>query len=879
MEKIGLNRLREMFLSFYESKDHLRRQSYSLIPEGDKSLLIINSGMAPLKPYFAGLKTPPNKRMTTCQKCIRTGDIDNVGYTDRHGTFFEMLGSFSFGDYFKKESLIWGFEFITDYLNMPVDRLWASVYEEDDEAYDIWLNDIKMPKERIVKLGKEDNFWEIGTGPCGPCSEVYYDRGEEYGCGREGCMPGCDCDRYLEFWNHVFTQFNKDDQGVYSELEHKNIDTGMGLERIALIMQDVDSIFAVDTIKYIIDGICEKSGKTYTFGKSKDDVSIRIITDHLRSITFMVADDILPGNEGRGYVLRRLLRRAARHGRLLGIEGTFLADLSKLVVMVSKDAYPELSEREDYIHKIINVEEEKFSSTIKQGEDIIHEYVDDLLKSGDTILKGELAFKLYDTYGFPIELTEEILLEKDLTLDKEGFESFMEHQKQQAREARKEEGDFGWEEETLSLENVPETIFTGYETLEDEGRVLNLFKDNKEVKEVREGDTAFLILDRTPFYAEGGGQTTDTGVMYSDNCAVEVLEVTNHKNIYLHKVHIKQGILKRDHKVKTLVTVSRRNLTAANHTATHLLHKALKEVLGDHVKQAGSSVSPEGLRFDFNHYSAMTKDEIMKTETLVNEQISYFPPVNTEIMEINDALNKGVVALFDEKYDNIVRVVSVGSYSSELCGGTHVKNAGQIGAFKIISETGVASGVRRIEAVTSLGVLSALNSAEAVLTEASSAMKTGKDNLLMKVKALVGEIKVLEKEVDRFKKDSMEDDISEIIKDSKDIGDVKLVTHGFKDISADQLRSLSDIIKNQIGNSIIVFSSTTDSKVTYMVSVADGLLDKGYHAGSIMKEVAKAAGGKGGGKADMAQGGGTDPEKIHMAFRKAYDMLQNKEAV
>lgn len=879
MEKIGLNRLREMFLSFYESKDHLRRQSYSLIPEGDKSLLIINSGMAPLKPYFAGLKTPPNKRMTTCQKCIRTGDIDNVGYTDRHGTFFEMLGSFSFGDYFKKESLIWGFEFIIDYLHMPIDKLWASVYEEDDEAYDIWLNDIKLPKERIVKLGKEDNFWEIGTGPCGPCSEIYYDRGEKYGCGKDDCKPGCDCDRYLEFWNHVFTQYNKDDQGVYTDLDHKNIDTGMGLERIALIMQDVDSIFAVDTIKYIIDGICEKSGKTYSFGTTKDDVSIRIITDHLRSITFMVADDILPGNEGRGYVLRRLLRRAARHGRLLGIEGTFLADLSKFVVMVSKDAYPELKEKEEYIHKIINVEEERFSSTIKQGEDIIHEYIEDLLKAKNSVLQGELAFKLYDTYGFPIELTEEILEEKGLTLDREGFTEFMEHQKQQAREARKEEGDFGWEEETLNLENILETSFTGYETLEDEGKVLNIFKDNKEALEIKEGDTAFIVLDKTPFYAEGGGQTTDTGVMYCDNCSLIVLEVSNHKNVYLHKVLVKQGVLKEGDKVKTLVTVSRRNLTAANHTATHILHKALREVLGDHVKQEGSSVSSQGLRFDFNHFSALTKDELSKIEALVNEQISCFSQVNTEIMEINEALSKGVVALFDEKYENMVRVVSVGNYSSELCGGTHVKNAGQIGAFKILSETGVASGVRRIEAVTSLGVLSALNSAEAVLTEASHIVKTGKDNLLLKVKALTAEVKALGKEVDKFKKNSMEDELSDIIEDGKDIGNVKLITHNFNDITADQLRALSDTIKSQIKDSVIVFSSTLDGKVTYMVSVSDSLLEKGYHAGNIMKEVALAAGGKGGGKADMAQGGSTEPEKITLAFTKAYDMLQNQEAV
>lgn len=873
MEKIGLNELREMFLSFYEAKGHYRRKSYSLIPESDKSLLIINSGMAPLKPYFAGLETPPSKRMTTCQKCIRTGDIDNVGYTDRHGTFFEMMGSFSFGDYFKKESLEWGWEFVIDYLKMPEDKLWASVYEEDDEAYDIWKNIIGLPEERIVKLGKEDNFWEIGTGPCGPCSEIYYDRGEEHGCGRENCKPGCDCDRYLEFWNHVFTQFNKDDEGNYTELQHKNIDTGMGLERIALIMQDVDSIYAVDTLQSIIDEICRVSGKKYTKGKSKEDVSIRIITDHLRSISFMIADGILPGNEGRGYVLRRLLRRAIRHGHILGIDGMFLADLSKHVISVSADAYPELKEKADYMHKMITAEEEKFSLTIKQGEEIIKDYIAEMEREGNKILSGEKVFKLYDTYGFPLELTQEILKEHGYKTDVEDFNRHMNQQKQQAREARKGDDEEAWKDKDLKLNIDTASIFTGYNNLEDEGIVLEIYKENLPVDSLKTEEVGRILLDRTPFYAEGGGQSYDIGVIYCDNCSLEVLEVKRQDNGILHKVIVRKGILNKKDKVKSLVAGPRRNSTAQNHTATHLLHKALREVLGDHVEQAGSSVDPKGLRFDFSHFQAMTAEEIERVEAIVNAQISLFPEVKTEEMPIDEALNEGVMALFDEKYEDIVRVVSVGNFSKELCGGTHVKNAGQIGAFKIVSEAGVASGVRRIEAVTGLGVLNALKDAEKLVNETSLKLKVKPEYLLQRAEGLTKEFKALKQEILSLKKDNLEGNLQSFLDSAKTIGKARFISHIFENSSIKELREVSDQLKAGNNDLVMVLAAPEETKLSLIVSVSDGLLDQGYHAGRLIKEIAPIIGGSGGGKADMAQAGGKDSSKLQEAFNKAEELL------
>lgn len=873
MEKIGLNELRSMFQEFYQGKDHYPRKSFSLIPEKDKSLLIINSGMAPLKPYFAGLETPPSKRMTTCQKCIRTGDIENVGYTSRHGTFFEMLGSFSFGDYFKEESLTWGWEFITEVMKMPEDRLWASVYEEDMEAYDIWKNIIGLPEERIVLLGKEDNFWEIGTGPCGPCSEIYFDRGEKYGCDNPDCKPGCECDRYVEFWNHVFTQFNRDEAGNYTPLAHPNIDTGMGLERLACIMQDVDSIFNVDTIQYILNAIVELCGVPYQNGAAKTDVSIRIITDHIRSVTFMIADGILPSNEGRGYVLRRLLRRAARHGKLLGIQGSFLADLSKKVIEVSGSAYPELEERKDYIHKILTVEEDKFSATIDQGTAIIHDYVKELTDAKETVLTGEKVFKLYDTYGFPLELTQEILEENGCTADVEGFNQHMLHQKEQARAARKADEDEGWSDDAVLFRDQEPTVFTGYETLSDKAVVKGLFLEKQPADKLSEGDTGILLLDKTPFYAESGGQAGDIGAILGENGAAAVLSVTKVKDIFAHKVTVTSGEIRIGTEVSAQVTAADRNNTARNHTATHILHKALKEVLGSHVEQAGSSVSPDGLRFDFTHFEAVSKEDLQKIEAIVNDRINYFLPVKTEVMSVQDAISSGATALFGEKYGDSVRVVSVGDYSTELCGGTHISNSGQIGAFRILSENGVAAGVRRIEAITGAGLYKKLREEEDLIHSAAEALRTNVSGLLSRIAAMNDELKAAKKELDELKKQTMNSGLDDMIAGAKEIKGVKLITNSFKDFDISDLRSLSDEIKAKSKGVVIVFATENNGKVTFMVSVSDDLLDKGYHAGNLIKQIAAAAGGGGGGKADMAQAGAKDPSKIKDALDLAETLI------
>lgn len=875
MEKIGLNQLRSMFQEFYQGKEHFARKSFSLIPEKDKSLLIINSGMAPLKPYFAGLETPPSKRMTTCQKCIRTGDIDNVGYTSRHGTFFEMLGSFSFGDYFKVESLNWGWEFITKVLNMPEDKLWATVYEEDNEAYDIWKNNIKLPEERIVRLGKDDNFWEIGTGPCGPCSEIYFDRGEKYGCDNPDCKPGCECDRYVEFWNHVFTQFNRDDAGNYTPLAHPNIDTGMGLERLACIMQDVDSIFNVDTIQYILQSVVALSGVPYQNGAAKTDISIRIVTDHIRSVTFMIADGILPSNEGRGYVLRRLLRRAARHGKLLGIHGSFLADMSKKVIEVSGSAYPELEERKDYIHKILTVEEDKFSTTIDQGTAIIHEYVKDLKDVNETVLSGEKVFKLYDTYGFPLELTQEILEENGCSADVDGFNENMLHQKEQARAARKSEEDAGWTDDAVMFIGQEPTEFKGYDTLSCEALVKGLFLEKQAVTKLSKGDSGIILLDQTPFYAESGGQASDVGIIANDNGAVEVLFVSKTKGFFAHKVSVMQGEITVNEMITAQVSVPARNNTARNHTATHILHKALKEILGNHVEQAGSNVTPYSLRFDFTHFEGISKDDLQKVEAIVNEKINYFMPVQTEVMSISDAMESGATALFGEKYGDTVRVVTVGDYSTELCGGTHITNSGQIGAFRILSENGVAAGVRRIEAITGSGLYKKLREEEDLIHSAAEALKTNVSGVLGRISTLSDELKTTKKELDELKKQSMSSGLDDLLAGAKTINGVKLITSAFKDYDINDLRNLSDEIKAQNKGVIIVFATENGRKVTFMVSVADDLLEKGYHAGNMIKQIAAAAGGGGGGKADMAQAGAKDPSKIQDALDLADSIIQN----
>lgn len=872
MEKLGLNKIRELFLSFYESKGHYRRQSFPLIPEKDKSLLLINSGMAPLKPYFSGLETPPSKRMTTCQKCIRTGDIENVGHTSRHGTFFEMLGSFSFGDYFKEQSLTWGWEFITQVLKMPTDKLWATVYENDDQAYDIWKDIIGMPEERIVRLGKDDNFWEIGTGPCGPCSEIYFDRGEKYGCGGPDCKPGCDCDRYVEFWNHVFTQFSKDDEGNYTDLAHPNIDTGMGIERLACIMQGVDSIFDVDTIQYILKEVVRVSGVEYKDGEAETDVSIRIITDHLRSMTFMIGDGITPGNEGREYVLRRLIRRAARHGRILGIEGQFLSKLCSKVIDVSAGAYPELEKRRIMIQKVVAAEEDRFAATIDQGMKIINGYIDELRQDGKTVLDGRKAFKLHDTYGFPIDLTREILEESGYAVDIEGFESAMAEQKDRSHVEQDMEG-AGWDEASADFMTDEETVFTGYDTLVDHSVVKAILCDNKPVSSVKEGDSCVVVLDRTPFYAESGGQASDTGYIYNDNCKVEITDVKKMNKVFTHKATILSGELRPGDTVEAMPLAVARNRTSANHTATHMLQKALQEVLGDHVKQSGSSVTKDGLRFDFNHFQAMTADEIKRVEDTVNNKISHFIDVTTDVMSAEEAFETGAMALFGEKYGDTVRVVSIGDYSKELCGGTHVRNSGQIGAFKILSESGVASGVRRIEAVTGLGILEKYNEDEAIINDTAAAVKSKRDMLAEKSAALMDEVKALKKEIEELKKAEMNKGLDNLIDEAREINGRRLITKQFDDYNINDLRALSDTIKAENKNVAMVFAAVSGGKVTFLVSLTDDLVQDGLHAGKMIKEIAAAAGGGGGGKADMAQAGAKDPGRVQDAFDKAAELL------
>lgn len=873
MEKIGLNELRDMFRDFYIGKGHYSRGSFSLIPENDKSLLIINSGMAPLKPYFAGTEIPPSKRMTTCQKCIRTGDIDNVGYTDRHATFFEMLGSFSFGDYFKEESLKWGWEFLTEVLHMPEDKLWASIYEEDEEAYTIWKNIIGLDEAKIVRLGKEDNFWEIGTGPCGPCSEIYFDRGEAYGCGKPDCKPGCDCDRFVEIWNHVFTQFNRDNEGNYSPLKQKNIDTGMGLERLACVMQGVNSIFDVDTIRYILEGVVEISGVAYRFGEAPTDASIRIITDHIRSITFMIGDGILPSNEGRGYVLRRLLRRAARHGKLLGIKDGFLAELSNRVITISGKAYPELEERKDYIQRILAIEEEKFSHTIDQGSLLLEEEIQKLKEKGENVLSGEVVFRLYDTFGFPVELTQEILKENGCEADEEGFSQLMEQQKEMARAARKSIDSEGWKEDAVFLKDYEPTVFIGYDTLSDNVEIIAIISDNQFKDRVGEGQTASVLLDRTPFYAEGGGQVTDTGLLSKGDFRANVVNVSKHHNVYVHKIEVLSGELQTGDTVMAQVDAAKRHGAARNHTSTHLLHEALKKIVGEHVEQAGSYVTADSLRFDFTHFEAVSKEMLADIENLVNSKIIEFVPVQARELPIEEAKKTGAVAQFGEKYGDVVRVVSIGDFSSEFCGGTHVNNTGQIGAFKILSENGVAAGVRRIEAITGAAVHHRLAEAEDTIAKAAELLKASADNLLSRIAALTDALKESKKELEQYRQQAMGSSIDELIENAQLINGIKLITKEFADYETDELRLLCDKIKEKVKGCIIVLASVRGDKVTFIVSVTDDLLDKGYHAGNMVKKIAAAAGGGGGGKADMAQAGAKDPSKVNDAFAVAATLI------
>ena len=879
MQQMGLNEIRSKFLKFFESKDHYLKESASLVPQNDKSLLLINSGMAPLKNYFAGVEVPPSVRMTTCQKCIRTGDIENVGKTARHGTFFEMLGNFSFGDYFKEQSISWGWEFVTQHLNIPEEKVWVTVYEEDDEAFGIWENQIKIPKERIVRLGKDDNFWEIGIGPCGPCSELYFDRGEEYGCDNLDCKPGCDCDRYLEFWNHVFTQFNRDEEGNYGQLEHKNIDTGMGLERMACIMQGVDTIFDVDTIKHILNTVEKMANVEYGKG-GKTDVSIRIITDHIRAVSFLVADGVLPSNEGRGYVLRRLLRRAARHGKLLGIKENFLYKLVDEVIKVSGEAYPELVEKESYIKKVIRIEEEKFNETIEQGMEILASYIADLKKNEETTLSGENAFKLYDTYGFPIDLTQEILEEEHLSIDEEAFNGEMNKQRERARSARGNMDGESWKEDPLSkLDSSVASTFEGYFELENSGIIKAIVKDNELVDSAVAGDKVIVVLDKTTFYPEGGGQAGDAGLLVNKNedIVVEVIDTKKGANNTIKHIGIvKSGMINTGEKLSTIVDKEIRMASARNHSATHLLHKALKEVLGEHVNQAGSLVTSERLRFDVTHFEAITKEELKVIEEKVNDVILESLNITCENMSINDAKNKGAMALFGEKYGDEVRVVSMGDYSIELCGGTHLTNTSQIGMFKILSEGGVAAGVRRIEAITGRAVYNYLKEKEEIISNVCLNLKTKEDSLSQKVTSLIEENKSLSKELHDMKTKMSLQAVDSVLDSKLDVNGVNLVTTKFEGMDMNTLKEVADNLRDKLVSGVVVLANTTDDKLNLVATATKDAVDKGVHCGNIVKSIAQIAGGKGGGRPNMAQAGAPDVSKVDEALNHASEVLKSQ---
>ncbi|MEG0181161.1 MAG: alanine--tRNA ligase [Peptostreptococcaceae bacterium] len=879
MQKMGLNEIRSKFLNFFESKGHLVQPSYSLVPHNDKSLLLINAGMAPLKNYFSGTEIPPSKRMTTCQKCVRTGDIENVGVTARHATLFEMLGNFSFGDYFKEETLNWGWEFVTQHLNIPQDKIWVSVYLEDDEAFEIWEKEIGIPKERIVRLGKEDNFWEIGTGACGPCSEIHFDRGEEYGCDNPDCKPGCDCDRYLEFWNHVFSQFNKDEEGNYNLLEHKNIDTGMGLERIACIMQEVNTIFDIDTIKHILHAVEKMTNSTY--GKEyKVDKSIRIITDHIRSVSFLVADGVLPSNEGRGYVLRRLFRRAARNGKLLGMKEPFLYKLVDEVIAVSGEAYPELVEKADYIKKVIRIEEEKFNETIDKGNEILVSYIEELKAKNEKTLSGENAFRLYDTYGFPVDLTKEILEEEHLDIDEAGFQSEMEKQRQTARDARGNMDSEAWKEDAIAkLDKDIVTKFEGYDTLSIESTIKGISKNNELVTSACDGDEIIVVLDKTAFYAEGGGQVGDKGLLVNKNedTVIEVIDTKKGpNNTTKHICVVKSGMINLGDVVYTKVDKEVRLASARNHSATHILHKVLKEVLGDHVNQAGSLVTPERLRFDITHFEAISKDELKLIEEKVNDAIFEALDVTCETMSMIEAGKKGATALFGEKYGDEVRVVSMGDFSMELCGGTHLTNTAQIGMFKILSEGGVAAGVRRIEAITGKEVYNFLNNKQHLINEVCGAIKAKEDNLTARVSNLLDETKTLTKELNEVKAKMSLQSADSILDSKVDINGVNIVTAKFEDMDMDTLRNTADTLRDKLSSGVVVLANVAGGKINFVATATKDVLEKGVHAGNIVREVAQTAGGKGGGRPNMAQAGAPDVTKVDEALNHAKDVLKSQ---
>ena len=877
MKKYGVNELRQMFLDFFESKGHLVMKSFSLVPQNDKSLLLINAGMAPLKPYFTGAEIPPRTRVATCQKCIRTGDIENVGKTARHGTFFEMLGNFSFGDYFKKEAIAWSWEFLTQVVGLDPDRLYPSVYLEDDEAFDIWNKEVGIPAERIFRFGKEDNFWEHGAGPCGPCSEIYYDRGEKYGCGKPGCTVGCDCDRYMEVWNNVFTQFENDGEGNYTTLKQKNIDTGMGLERLAVVVQDVDSIFDVDTVCALRNRVCEIAGKTYG-ADHEADVSIRLITDHIRSATFLISDGVMPTNEGRGYVLRRLIRRAARHGRLLGIQGKFLSDLALAVIEGSRDGYPELEEKKDFIVNVLNNEEGQFNKTIDQGLKILSDMEEEMKASGQSVLNGQDAFKLYDTYGFPMDLTKEILEEKGYSIDEEGFKKEMEVQRTRARKSREVTNYMGADATVYDQIDVSVTTeFTGYDRLEDTSKVTVLTTEDELVDALMEGQRGTIFVEKTPFYATMGGQEGDTGVIRTENGLFRVEDTIHLRGgKYGHVGVMESGMISANDLVTLQVDPAGRADICKNHSATHLLQKALKTVLGSHVEQKGSLVTPTRLRFDFAHFQPMTAEEIQKVEALVNQEIQAALPVVTQVMGIEEAKKSGAMALFGEKYGEEVRVVSMGEFSKELCGGTHVANTSQITLFKIVSESGVAAGVRRIEALTGNNVIQYYRQMEENLHQLAKTLKTTPAELSDRAEHLLKEVKELQSENESLKSKLAQESLGDVSDQVTEVKGVKVLAAAVDGVDMNGLRDLGDQLKEKLGEGVVVLASSMGGKVSLLAMATPGAMEKGAHAGNLIKAAAAIVGGGGGGRPNMAQAGGKNPEKIGEAIAKIPELVEGQ---
>ena len=877
VKKYGVNELRQMFLDFFESKGHLVMNSFSLVPQNDNSLLLINAGMAPLKPYFTGAEIPPRTRVATCQKCIRTGDIENVGKTARHGTFFEMLGNFSFGDYFKHEAIAWSWEFLTKVVGLDENRLYPSVYEEDDEAFDIWNKEIGVPADRIFRFGKEDNFWEHGAGPCGPCSEIYYDRGEKYGCGKPGCTVGCDCDRYMEVWNNVFTQFENDGEGHYETLKQKNIDTGMGLERLAVVVQDVDSIFDVDTLRALRNKVCEVAGKTYGVNH-EDDVSIRLITDHMRSATFLISDGVMPTNEGRGYVLRRLIRRAARHGRLLGIEGPFLEKLSETVIEGSKDGYPELEEKKTFILNVLHNEESQFNKTIDQGLKILADLEAEMKEAGKSVLGGSDAFRLYDTYGFPIDLTKEILEEKGYTIDEDGFKEEMEVQRKRARESRAVSNYMGADATVYDeIDRNITTEFDGYDKLEAASKVTVLTTETEIVDSLMEGQKGTIFVEKTPFYATMGGQEGDTGVITTANGVFRVEDTIKLRGgKYGHVGVMESGMISNGDEVTLKVDEQERKDTCKNHSATHLLQKALKTVLGAHVEQKGSLVNPTRLRFDFAHFQAMTPEEIAETEALVNKEIQAALPVTTQIMGIEEAKKTGAMALFGEKYGDDVRVVSMGDFSVELCGGTHVANTANITLFKIVSEAGVAAGVRRIEALTGNNVIEYYHQMEENLHTIAKTLKTSPAEITEKITHLQKEVKELQSENESLKSKMAQDSLGNVMDQVVEVKGVKVLASAVDGVDMNGLRDLGDQLKEKLGEGVVVLASAKDGKVSLLAMATQGAMDKGAHAGNLIKAAAAIVGGGGGGRPNMAQAGGKNPDKIPEAIAKVAELVEGQ---